>query len=61
MKLLQAECHSLKAERQEVREELDEKEELAQSLQEECQLLRLQLGEQHRIMGNEVVCTFVGN
>lgn len=56
MKLLQADCHSLDAEGQEVRAELEEKVELIQSLQEECQQLRQQFGEQQGIMGNKVFC-----
>lgn len=54
MKLLQVDCHALSVDGQEVRAELEEKAELMQSLQDECQQLRQRLGELHRIMGNEV-------
>ncbi|XP_053095558.1 coiled-coil domain-containing protein 150 isoform X1 [Pangasianodon hypophthalmus] len=45
VKLLQADCHALNVDGQEVRAELEEKAELIQSLQEECQQLRQQLEE----------------
>ncbi|MCJ8739804.1 hypothetical protein PDJAM_G00051520 [Pangasius djambal] len=45
VKLLQADCHALNVDGQEVRAELEEKGELIQSLQEECQQLRQQLEE----------------
>lgn len=51
MKLLQEDCHTLNVERQEVRAELEEKTELVQSLKEECEQLRQQLGEQKQDYG----------
>ncbi|KAK3531368.1 hypothetical protein QTP70_018168 [Hemibagrus guttatus] len=56
VKLLQTDCHTLNVDGQEMRAELEEKAELIESLQEECQQLRQQIGEQHRIMGNGEFC-----
>lgn len=51
MKLLQADCRALNADGLEARAELEEKVELTQSLQEQCQQLRQQLGEQAQDYG----------
>lgn len=59
MKRLKADCHALSVDGQEVRAELEEKVELIQSLEEECQQLRQQIGKKQRMLGNYTFCKYV--